>query len=346
MQKLNTAFISVGSNIEREKNIIGAVALLKNKFPKIKVSPIYNTPFFGKGHQPDYLNFCAKITTTKTAPQLKKLFRTIEAFFGRQRSGRKDSQRTLDIDLLLFNDLVDKNLNLPYKDFEKKAYVLVPLASIAPRLFIKPLGKSLTSLLGKLSFSQKNSITKVLLQRKNNYIAMKPHYFAVVATTIDGFIARNRSHRSTWTSKEDKKHLFAMIDLADAIILTRSGYSHADRSRKKHCIVITRSVKSIKEKNPKLTFLNVKNSSIDRYVRSRGFREVCILGGTFVYGHMLQKGLIDDLYLTIEPLAFGSGLSIFGKSVPTKNFKLIQAKKLNKQSILLHYKYLRKRVAK
>ena len=343
-EKTNSVFISVGSNIRKEFYIHAAITELKRLFKKIKISPVFETPFDGKGVQGNYYNFCAKIRTGRGILELKRLFRKLERKFGRARGKKKDAPRTLDIDILLFNGLIDTKLNLPYRDFGKKAYVLRPLKELAPKFLVARAGKTVEKLFSALPKKAKRGIKEVLLgsKNKNNSAMPKPHYYAVAATTIDGYIARSRHHRSFgWTSREDKAHLHRMIGRADAVILTRSGYASAKRARKKHCIVITRSVKSVERKSPLLTFINVKNAGIDEYVRSAGFREVCILGGTFVYSCMLSKGLIDDVYLTIEPTAFGRGLGVFGQKVPARHFRLAEIKKLNKKgSLLLHYKYI------
>ena len=133
---------------------------LKKLFKKINFSPIFETPFKGRGRQEDYYNLCARIETTKSIPELKNLFRAMEARFGRRRSRRKDAARELDLDLLLYGKQIDLENNVPYQGFERTAYVLVPLNSIAPGIVHPRTGKTVHSHLKKISGKETNRIRK------------------------------------------------------------------------------------------------------------------------------------------------------------------------------------------
>ena len=97
--------------------------------------------------QPDYLNGCALIEVQQTPQELLETLLTIEAKFGRVRQER-NGPRTLDLDLLLFDDLIldIPNLQLPHPRMRERAFVLVPLAEIAPN-WIEPVsGKAIAQL--------------------------------------------------------------------------------------------------------------------------------------------------------------------------------------------------------
>ncbi|MCR4335380.1 MAG: hypothetical protein NUV57_02475 [archaeon] len=169
----------------------------------------------------------------------------------------------------------------------------------------------------------------------------KPMYYLVVATTLDGFIARSPGQISTdWTSPEDKVHLHKMEDKADVLLLASKSYNLVkERLKKFNCIVLTRKVNGIKEESKFLTYINPAKSDLDEYIRKKLYKKVCVLGGRVAYNFVLEKGFIDEIYLTIEPVVFGDGIGFFNKEVPLKHFNLVSAKKLNANgSLLLHYK--------
>lgn len=104
--------------------------------------------------QPDYLNGCALLDVELTPQELLETLLRIEAKFGRVRQER-NGPRTLDLDLLLFDDLIldIPNLQLPHPRMRERAFVLVPLAEIAPN-WIEPIsGKAIAQLVQTLDCS-------------------------------------------------------------------------------------------------------------------------------------------------------------------------------------------------
>ena len=168
----------------------------------------------------------------------------------------------------------------------------------------------------------------------------KPFFFAVAAVTIDGCIARFPGHISDWTSKEDKKHLHEMEGKADALLLARTSFEAAKKFLKqRNCIVLSSTVKTVEQKGKNAVYLNPKKIGVKKFVEENGYRKVCVLGGRGAYSYCLKKGLLDEIFLTIEPIIFGKGIGMFEKTVKTKEFWLVSVKKLNKKgTVLLHYK--------
>ena len=109
---------------------------------------------------------------------------------------------------------------------------------------------------------------------------------------------------------------------------------------KRNTIVLTSAVKTTEEKFPHVWFVNYKTIDLNKFVKKLGFNKVAILGGSKVYSYCLAKGLMDEIYLTLEPAIFGKGINLFAEDVLLdKKFKLFSIKKLNKQgSLLLQYK--------
>ncbi len=126
-------YLSIGSNIEREKNIRGGVADLKKTFGEVTLSRVYESESVGFEGD-NFYNLVAAIETDMAPREVSDTLHAIEAEHGRTREGPRFSSRTLDIDLLTYDDLVtdDNGLQLPRDEITKNAFVLWPLAEIAP----------------------------------------------------------------------------------------------------------------------------------------------------------------------------------------------------------------------
>ena len=128
------AWISVGSNIDRERNIRGALRDLETLFDNLVVSPVYETKAVGFDGDA-FFNLVVGIDSDRTPTELHHLLRDIEQNHGRERGGEKFSSRTLDLDLLTYGDVVtdEGGRHLPRDEIIKYAFVLAPLADVAPR---------------------------------------------------------------------------------------------------------------------------------------------------------------------------------------------------------------------
>ena len=167
----------------------------------------------------------------------------------------------------------------------------------------------------------------------------KPLYTAVAAITLDGKIARHQKHYSSWTSREDKVFLHKILDQSDVVIVGNKTYKLASKPlSKRNCIVFTRSIKTLEHKSKKLIFANTGGINIQKFIQKNRYKKICILGGSQIYSYFLKRNLLDEIYLTIEPIIFGKGIGLFDKEVKNVNYKLKSTKLLNQQgTILLHY---------
>lgn len=138
-----TAYISIGSNIERDKNIPSSLAALRQCFGALKVSSIYESEPVGFTGAAFY-NLVVGFESDLEVKTLAKQLRQIELEHGRTREAQKFSARTLDLDLILYGDLIisDGRLQIPRDEIERYAFVLEPLAEIAPDLTHPISGKS------------------------------------------------------------------------------------------------------------------------------------------------------------------------------------------------------------
>ena len=129
---MSKVFVSIGSNIEREKNVRAGIDALKKQFGKLTLSPVYETEAVGFDGNPFY-NLVAAFKTELDPYRVNDALHQIEEDNGRDRGDPKFSSRTLDIDLLLYDDLIinDGKLQIPRDEIEKYAFVLKPLMDIA-----------------------------------------------------------------------------------------------------------------------------------------------------------------------------------------------------------------------
>ncbi|MCR5837945.1 MAG: 2-amino-4-hydroxy-6-hydroxymethyldihydropteridine diphosphokinase [Lachnospiraceae bacterium] len=160
-EKWNTAYLSIGSNMgEKEEYLNQAVDALYDdeNCRVIQVSNYIQTKPYGPVEQEDFLNGCLLIETLYTPHELLKCVNDIEADAHRERKIHW-GPRTLDIDIVLYNEEIvfDTDLIIPHKEMHKRAFVLVPLAQIAPYAINPVLGKSVQVLLDELDDSKTES---------------------------------------------------------------------------------------------------------------------------------------------------------------------------------------------
>ena len=128
-----TAYISIGSNINKEINIPSSLKALQSVFGDLVISKTYETePICFEGDS--FFNLVVGFQSGLPAKEVAKLLRQIELEHGRTREAQKFSSRTLDLDLILYGDQVisDGRLQIPRDEIERYAFVLEPLAEIAP----------------------------------------------------------------------------------------------------------------------------------------------------------------------------------------------------------------------
>ena len=126
-------YLSIGSNIDREKNIRTALSEIRDLFGDLTLSSVYETDAVGFEGPPFY-NLTIYFHSEAPILEIAKMLRAIEIRHGRTRKSAKFSGRTLDLDILLYGDLVfnDKQIQIPRDDIIRYAFVLEPLAEIAP----------------------------------------------------------------------------------------------------------------------------------------------------------------------------------------------------------------------
>jgi len=151
---MGKAYLSLGSNMDAERNLASALDALRARFGELVLSPMYRTAAIGF-EGPDFLNSAAIIDSDLDAQALNDWLHALEEAHGRDRSGPRFGDRPLDIDIVFYDDLViditdnesgsERALRLPRPEL-RHAFVLKPLADIAPGFIDPASGISLADL--------------------------------------------------------------------------------------------------------------------------------------------------------------------------------------------------------
>lgn len=141
----------------------------------------------------------------------------------------------------------------------------------------------------------------------------------LMAITLDGKIAQSSDHFPDWTGKGDKKFFKAQTKAAGCVIMGSKTYDTIGKplpGRKN--VVLTRSpeVRDNDHDLSLLEFTNQKPAALLNQLQAEGFTEVILGGGAEINTLFAEDNLIDEILLTISPLVFGAGMSLFNKEVP------------------------------
>lgn len=133
------AFIAVGSNIDPAANVRLAIGRLARRVRVVGISMVYRTEALGRPEQPAYYNCVVEVETAVPPQDLKQgILRPIEDSLGRMRGDDKFAPRTIDLDLIVYGDLVmdDGGIILPDPEIMKRPFLAIPLSELAPDLVL------------------------------------------------------------------------------------------------------------------------------------------------------------------------------------------------------------------
>lgn len=148
--KIVPVYLGLGSNMgEKQENLLRAMDYISQRLRIEKKSSMYDTEPVGNVNQPRYLNMVCRVSTSLAPATLLSVLKGIESKMGRLPVHPANSPRIIDIDILLFGDeVVDTpDLKIPHPKLAERAFVLVPLAEIAPDLVHPVLKQSIKDLL-------------------------------------------------------------------------------------------------------------------------------------------------------------------------------------------------------
>jgi dihydrofolate reductase len=168
------------------------------------------------------------------------------------------------------------------------------------------------------------------------------HVFILAAMTVDGFIGRNASDRSfDWTSEEDKRFYVDSIKRAKAVVMgLRTFRTFTRHPRGMKYVLYSTTPEEFTNPKPDVIQAVATKEAPEKVITDlaqEGYSEVAICGGAAIYSMFLKAGLVDTLYLTVEPVVFGSGVKLFSDDVVAK-LDLQKTTHLNDQTLLLEYK--------
>ncbi len=151
-----TVYLGLGSNMgNRQDNLDRALDFLSQRLRVAKISSIYDTEPIGNINQPRFLNLVCQVYTRLAPMELLALAKGIERKLGRT-PGKSNAPRPIDIDILFYDDQVIETpeLVIPHPRLTERAFVLVPLAEIAPDLVHPVSGKTIRELLQGIKEAQ------------------------------------------------------------------------------------------------------------------------------------------------------------------------------------------------
>ncbi len=147
------AFVSVGSNIDPGENIGKAIRELTLHVRVVGISTVYLTEPEGRPGQPKFYNCVVEVASQIPPEDLKyKVLRRIEDDLGRKRTEDKYSDRTIDLDLILYDDLVINTdvIRLPDQQILVRPFIAIPLMELSPGLMLPGLGVNIDDVAGRL----------------------------------------------------------------------------------------------------------------------------------------------------------------------------------------------------
>lgn len=157
----------------------------------------------------------------------------------------------------------------------------------------------------------------------------------VMAMTADGKIAKDKSQLADWTSSEDKQSFVALTKQHGAIMMGQNTFATFPAPLKGRLNVVF-----TKEENPQpidgVKWVSGEPEAVLTDLENMGYKSVVLGGGSTLNGLFLERRLITEIYLTVEPKIFGSGLGLFTGD-GTAELRLAEADRLNDNTLRLHY---------
>jgi len=140
-------YVAAGSNVRPRTHLRRAVGLLRERWPGLEVSQAYANPAVGfQGDE--FINLALRLPAAEPLSQILEALHAIEAECGRQRESPRWAPRSMDLDVLLYGDAIGEfpGAVLPRPDLARRAYMLKPLAELAPGLVHPTLGRTISEL--------------------------------------------------------------------------------------------------------------------------------------------------------------------------------------------------------
>lgn len=155
---MTLVYIGIGSNIEREKHVEAGINELALLDSDLRVSTIYECEAVGFEAEP-YFNLVVELTTSLSLTEFSHQLRNIEFKLGRQADAKKNQARTLDLDILLFGELISEaSPQLPRSDIYKFGFVIEPLKELCPNLVVPGDGRMISQIWQEVDCSEELAV--------------------------------------------------------------------------------------------------------------------------------------------------------------------------------------------
>lgn len=167
------AFIGIGSNMEPATNVLAAVRNLAQQTHVAGISTVYCSDALDRPEQPQYYNCVAKIETDAPPAEVKHgILRPIENSLGRKRSEDKYAARTIDLDLIIYGDLVmdEEDIKLPDPEILERPFLAIPLFELAPDLVLAGYNLRISEIAARFQQAKMRALedyTRVLRKKLN-----------------------------------------------------------------------------------------------------------------------------------------------------------------------------------
>jgi dihydrofolate reductase len=160
--------------------------------------------------------------------------------------------------------------------------------------------------------------------------------FIIASITADGLIARDASHAATWSSPADKKFFVSRTKAAGAIIMGAKTFATIGRPLPGRLNVVYTHQPT---PHPEVMATALPPAELLAELEGHGVTEAAICGGSSIYTLFLKAGLVQKIYLTVEPRLFGQGLSLFNQELDL-TLKLLSTQQLAPDVVLLEYQVI------
>lgn len=155
--------------------------------------------------------------------------------------------------------------------------------------------------------------------------------------SVDGRIATGTSQLTDWTSADDKRFFVMKTKEAGVVIMGRRTFQAIGEPLPERLnVIMTRQEAPFDDVPGVLECTSQSPHGAVKSLAARGYTRAVVVGGREIFSAFLSTDLVTDMFVTIEPVVFGSGVPLV-EGVGSKKLQLMSAEKLGDQSVLLHY---------
>lgn len=165
------------------------------------------------------------------------------------------------------------------------------------------------------------------------------HIYIIAAISLDGFIAQKTEQVSTaWTSKEDFDFFVKKTKETGLLVMGSSTFETINRALTGRKIVVLSRTKTYPQfDKAQVDAMSGSLTEVLTELVKQGYTELAVCGGSSVYTQFLSENLVDEMYITIEPKAFGAGVPLFNQAMNV-DLELIERILISDNSTVMHYK--------